>query len=178
MEALEARKAACGSRHLGLQCGAGSVVLGEEALSFSDPGPHWQVDPDDEQVLPGRGRQRGERGEPSWGGEAAPSFDQLPLPQLPPHPPKLAGWPSPALASRGLSCPSFAQKVRQRFLECLPAFESVNHGGAAAAVGASSRAPPHGPLSLPRLPDSPLFCFRSCDPRPVCELRERALASA
>lgn len=87
---LEARKAACGSHQLTWLTGAGqgSVVLGEEAVSFSDPCAHRQVaqqSPEPrtmEQVLRVRAGLVVSWAEPSWGQKATSSFD----PPLPPTP--------------------------------------------------------------------------------------------
>lgn len=74
---LEARKAARGLSILVHGAGAGSVVLGEEAVSFLDPDPHRQVaqqNPDNEQVLRGQGRQCGVSGRAFVGWGSSPQF--------------------------------------------------------------------------------------------------------
>lgn len=140
--------------------GAGSVVLGDdEAVSASDPGPHRRVaqqNPEDQQVLRGQAGGVGSRAEPSWGGDAVPRFDS-------PHTPPSTRWvasSSPHLM--GPCCPSFAQKVKPRSLQCLPASggcELQRSGCDSGGVLPPGLSP--GPLSLPRLTGSPLFCSRS-----------------
>lgn len=69
-ELLEARKAAVGLSILARGASAGSAVLGEKAVSFSDPDPHRhmaQQNPGDEQVLLGLV-------EPSMGWGSSPQF--------------------------------------------------------------------------------------------------------